>query len=148
MTLEMSPLRRTGGLRPFWGGMDDLWNRFLEEMPLGPRSMTWSPAVDVSETDGRIMVKAELPGLEAEDISVDVDDNVLTIRGEKKTEEEEKDERYYCRERFVGSFQRSFRLPGGVRSDQVQARFKNGVLQVEVPKPAEAGQKRVQIESG
>jgi HSP20 family protein len=127
--------------------MDDFWNRFFEEMPLGSGPMAWTPAVDVSETDGRILVKAELPGLEAKDISVDVDDNVLTLRGEKKMEEEEKNERYYCRERFVGSFQRSFRLPGGVRSEQVKAKFKNGVLQIEIPKPEGSQQKRVQIES-
>ena len=148
MTMELSPWRRTGALRPFWTGMGDFWNRFFEEMPLAERGQEWSPSVDISETDGKVQVKAELPGLEAKDIDVDITDNVLTLRGEKKMEEEKEEERYYYRERYSGFFQRSFRLPAGVESDKVDAEFKNGVLTVDIPKSAEAGTKKIEIKAG
>jgi HSP20 family protein len=72
---------------------------------------------------------------------------VLTLRGEKKTEEEQKDERYYCRERSYGSFQRSFRLPTGVQGDKVDAQFKNGVLTINIPKSEESKQKKIEIKT-
>jgi HSP20 family protein len=103
--------------------------------------------VDVSESDGTVMVKAELPGMEAKDIDVDVTGDVLTLRGEKKMEEERKDERYYCRERYSGSFQRSFRLPPGVQSANVDAQFKNGVLTVTMPKSEESKQRKIEIKA-
>lgn len=103
--------------------------------------------MDISETDGKVQVKAELPGLEAKDIDVDVSGDVLTLGGEKKMEEEQKDERYYYRERYAGSFQRSFRLPSGVESDKVDAEFKNGVLTINIPKSEESKQKKIKIKS-
>ena len=147
MALEMTSWRRPGGLRPFWREMDDLWNRFFEEMPLAERTAGWMPAVDISEMDGYVQVKAELPGLEAKDIDVDVSGDILTLRGEKKMEEEKKEERYYCRERYAGSFQRSFQLPAGVEKEKVDAQFKNGVLTINIPKSAEAKTKKIQIKT-
>jgi HSP20 family protein len=147
MALEIMPRRRSYGLRPFWREMDDFWNRFFEEAPLAERAWEWTPSVDISETDGNIQVKAELPGLEAKDIDVDVSGDVLTLRGEKMKEEEQKDERYYCRERYAGSFQRSFRLPAGVQGDKVDAEFKNGVLTVNIPKSEEGKQKKIEIKT-
>lgn len=126
------------GLRPFEREMEDFMTNMWGE---------WSPAVDVAETDGKVRVKAELPGLEAKDIDVDVDGDVLTIRGEKKKEEEKKDEKYYCRETYSGSFQRSFRLPTGVKSDQVDAKFKNGVLTIDIPKSEESKQRKIDIKA-
>ncbi len=145
MTLEMTPWRRTGSLRPVWTGMDDFWNRLFGEMPMAERAREWSPSVDISETDGKVQVKAELPGLDAKDIDVDVTDNVLTLRGEKKMEEEKEEEKYYYRERYSGFFQRSFRLPAGVQSDQVDAGFKDGVLTVNIPKSSESQRKKIEI---
>jgi HSP20 family protein len=145
MALDIAPLRRTGGIRPFWREMEDLWDRVVGEMPLAERSWEWMPSVDISETDGKVQVRAELPGMEAKDIDVDVSGDVLTLRGEKSTEEEQKDERYYCRERRYGSFQRSFNLPTGVQSDQVDAQFKNGVLTVNMPKSEESEKKKIEI---
>jgi len=148
MALDITPWRRSGGLRPFWREMDDFWNRFFEEMPLAERAWGWSPSVDISETDGNVQIKAELPGLEAKDIDVDVSGDMLTLRGEKKMEEEKEEERYYYRERYSGSFQRSFRLPSGVESDKVDAEFKNGVLTINIPKSEEAKQKKIEIKAG
>jgi len=148
MALELTPWRKSSSaLRPLWREMDDLWNRFWGDMPAEP-ALGWAPSIDVSETDGNIMVKAELPGLDVKDIDVQVTDDVLTLRGEKKTEEEKKDEKYYYKERGYGSFQRSFQLPAGVKSDKVDAQFKNGVLTITMPKSKESKQKRIEIKQG
>jgi HSP20 family protein len=147
MALELMPWRRSGGIRPFWREKDDFWNRFFGEMPLEGRTWNWEPAVDISETDGQVQVRAELPGLEAKDIDVDVSGDILTLRGEKKMEEEKKEERYYCRERYRGSFQRSFQLPSGVESDKVNAEFKNGVLTINLPKSEKSKQKKIEIKT-
>ena len=147
MAWEIAPWRRSGSLRPFWGNMEDFWNRLFEDFPMMERGRDWMPSVDISETEEKIHVKAELPGLEAKDIDVDVTDNVLNLRGEKKMEEEKEEERYYCRERYSGSFQRSFRLPAGVESDKVDAEFKNGILTIDIPKSAESKQKKIEIKT-
>lgn len=147
MAFEIAPWRRRG-LRPSWRGSDDFWNDFFRDMPLSESRFEWAPSVDVSESDGSVVVKAELPGMESKDIDVDLTGNILTIKGEKKVEEEKKDEeRVYCRERFYGTFQRSFRLPAGVESDKVEANFKNGVLTVTVPKSEESKHKKIEIKS-
>jgi len=147
LAYEVTPWRRTGALRPVWREMDDLLNRFFGEMPLAERAWEWMPSVDIAETDGNITVKAELPGMDAKDIDIDVTGDVLTLRGEKKTEEEKKEDRYYCRERHYGSFQRSFRLPAGVQSDKVDAEFKNGILSINIPKSKEGKQKKIDIKT-
>lgn len=146
MALEMVPWRR-GELRPLRREMEDFWNRFFGELPVEEGSWAWSPSVDISESDGSVMVKAELPGLDAKDIDIDITGDVLTLRGEKKVEEEKKEERYYFRERHYGSFQRSFRLPAGVQSDKVKANFKNGILTIDIPKSEESKQKKIEIKT-
>lgn len=98
----------------------------------------WAPAIDVAEDDDRYVVTVELPGTKKDDVTVEVHENVLTIRGEKRNErEEEKEQRRYV-ERTYGSFSRSFTLPSNAAGDRVHAAFKNGVLTVEVPKREEA----------
>ena len=147
MAFEIAPWRRRG-LRPSRRGSEDFWDDFFRDMPLSESRFEWAPSVDVSESDGSVVVKAELPGMESNDIDVDLTGNVLTIKGEKKIEEEKKEEeRVYCRERFYGTFQRSFRLPAGVESDKVEANFKNGVLTVTVPKSEESKHKKIEIKS-
>jgi HSP20 family protein len=128
--------------------MEDFWDRFFGGRSPAESPWGWTPSVDVSETDGKVQVKAELPGFEAKDIDVDVTDNVLTLSGEKKKEEEQKGERFYCRERYAGAFNRSFRLPAGVESDKVDAAFKNGVLTITIPKSEESKQKKIEVKSG
>ncbi|MFO7963119.1 MAG: Hsp20/alpha crystallin family protein [Desulfobacterales bacterium] len=147
MAYELTPWRRQTAVRPYWRGLDDMFDRFLGEMAPAERAWEWTPSVDVSETDGNVQIKAELPGMEAKDIDVNVSGDVLTLRGEKKQEEEQKGERYYCRERFSGSFERSFRLPTGVQSDKVDAEFKNGVLNINIPKTEESKQKKIEIKT-
>lgn len=105
------------------------------------------PSMDVTETDKEIEVTAELPGLEEKDVQINFADNVLTIRGEKKSEREEKDKDYRLVERSYGSFSRSIELPSGVDPDRIQASIAKGVLKVTVPKPAPAQVKRIDVKS-
>jgi HSP20 family protein len=107
------------------------------------------PAVDVAEKDQQFEIAAELPGLEAGNIDVTVSGDVLTIKGEKKEEREEKEKNYYLSERRYGSFQRSFELPAGVDRDKIAAEFDKGVLKITLPKNAEAmkNQKKIPVSS-
>lgn len=105
----------------------------------------WSPALDVAETDTAIIVKAELPGMETDDVEISLAGDVLTIKGEKKDRKEEKTRNFHRVERTYGSFERTVRLPAEVRADAVEARYKNGVLTVELPKVAESKAKSVTI---
>ena len=146
--MQIVPWTRFGELSPLRREMDDVWNRFFGETRL-PRifAREWLPSVDISETKDNLVVKAELPGLEARDIDVSVSGDVLTIKGQKKAEEEKKDELYHCRERYAGSFQRSLRLPVGVKGDKIEATFKNGVLNITIPKAEEAKKKQIEIKT-
>ena len=144
--MELSPWKPFGELSPFRKEMDRLWNRFLGETPFARTfNEMWSPSVDISETKDDFVVKAELPGLEAKDVNVSISGNVLTIKGEKKAEEEEKDEHYHRVERYSGSFQRVFQLPSGVKADKVEANFDKGVLEVTLPKVEEAKKKEIEV---
>lgn len=105
------------------------------------------PNTDVIESDKEIEITAELPGLQEKDVQVNVADNVLTIKGEKKSEKEEKDKNYRLLERSYGSFSRSVELPAGTNPDAIKASISNGVLKVVVPKPAAAQVKKVEIKS-
>jgi HSP20 family protein len=144
--MELSPWKPFGELSPFRKEMDRLWNRFLGETPFARTfNEMWSPSVDISETKDDFVVKAELPGLEAKDVNVSISGDVLTIKGEKKSEEEEKDEHYHRVERYSGSFQRVFQLPSGVKADKVEANFDKGVLKVILPKVEEAKKKQIEV---
>lgn len=105
------------------------------------------PRMDVAETDKAIEIEAELPGLETKDVQINLADNVLTIRGEKKSEREEKEKDYHLVERSFGSFSRSVALPQGVKPEDVSAEIAKGVLKVTVKKPAPAQSKQIEIKS-
>lgn len=105
-----------------------------------------APSIDIKETDNGIEVEAELPGVDEKDVHVTLDDNVLTIKGEKKAEKEESKKGYYMSERSYGSFLRSFELPGGIDADKVNASFSKGVLKVTLPKPVGAQSKAKKID--
>ena len=143
---EIIPWKPFGELCLFRNEMDRLWNRFLGEIPFA-RGFTQElfPSVDVTETKDNLLIKAELPGLEAKDVNVSVSGDILTIKGEKTKEEEEKDEHYYHCERYCGSFQRSFRLPVNVQADKVEATFDKGVLKVTLPKEEKAKKKNIKV---
>ena len=106
----------------------------------------WNPAVDVYEDEDKLVVKADLPGVEKENISVDLQNGMLTIKAERRCENEEKDGRtFYRREMTYGSFTRSFSLPSDVVAENVKAEHTNGVLTVEVPKPEARKPKQIKI---
>lgn len=118
---------------------DDVWRGF-DLAPFGARFGfgEMSPSLDVSETETEIHVSAELPGLDEKDIEVELADDRLTIKGEKKQEKEEKKKNYFLQERTYGSFQRTVQLPAGVDAGKTKASFDKGVLTVTVPKTAAA----------
>ena len=123
------------GMDVFKREMDRLFDRFFE--PRWPElevAGEWAPKVDVAETKDAVVVSAELPGMEQKDIGVELEDHVLTIKGEKHQEKEEKGEKLHRMERSWGAFSRSFRLPAAVEGGKVNATFKNGILVVTLPK--------------
>ena len=123
------------GMTTLKNEMDRVLDRFFEpkwEEYAAPGE--WAPSLDLAESKEAFVVKAEVPGMEPGDIQVSLQENLLTIKGEKKLEKEEKDERYHRIERNYGAFARSVRLPVAVDGSKVDARFKNGLLTVTLPK--------------
>lgn len=124
--------------------------RLFDESPLstGTNGGTWVPFVNVEETKDEMILSAELPGMTEENISIEMENNVLTISGEKSEErtEGEEDRRYHLWERRWGTFQRSFTLPRTVKSDEIRAGFDKGVLRIRMPKVAEAKTRKIAIE--
>jgi HSP20 family protein len=144
--MDLIPRRRLDEITSFRKEMESLFNRFFSEVPLLRRfKEEWLPMVDFSETKDKLVFKAELPGLEAKDIEVTVSGDILTIKGEKKREQEEEDEHYHAVERYYGSFQRSFSLPPKVKADKIEAKFTNGVLRITLPKTEEAKKKVIDV---
>jgi HSP20 family protein len=105
----------------------------------------WTPAVDIAEHEDEYVVKVELPGVNKEDVKITLESNILTIRGEKKQEKETKKENYQRIERSYGSFQRSFTLPTTVKSEKIDAVYKDGILQIALPKAEEAKPKQIEV---
>lgn len=134
-----------------WADLSDVQNRirhmFAEPFPLRlfAEPVGWTPAVDVSEADGKLVVKAELPGMSKDDVEIALTDNVLTIRGQKKQEEQRDEGAMHVWERSYGSFMRSFTLPCRVAEDQVAAEVKDGLLTVTLPKVEEPAGKKIEI---
>lgn len=127
--------------------IDRLFGDFTRSFP-SFRAPALVPSMDVAETDKEIEITVELPGLEDKDVQVNVADNVLTVRGEKKAEKEEsKDKNHWLLERSYGSFVRSLTLPEGVKAEDIKAEIAKGVLTVKVPKPAPAQTKRVEVKA-
>jgi len=141
---ELSPFREFERMRR---DMDRLWESFFEGglRKKGEEGGEWFPALDVSETKNDIVVKTEVPGLDPKEIDISLTDGILTIKGEKKQEKEEKEENYHLIERSFGTFSRSIRLPREVQSDKINATYKNGVLKVTLPKSEEAKKKEIKI---
>ena len=111
-----------------------------------PMSTTaWNPAVDIFENDNEVVIKAELPGMNAKDIDVKLENNVLMLRGERRFEKETKEENYHRVEREYGVFSRSFELPAAVDGDKVAAEYKDGVLRIVLPKREEIKPKPIKI---
>jgi HSP20 family protein len=129
--------------------LEELEKRLSSRSGLGEREALtlaeWSPSVDITEDDKEYVIKADLPEVKKEDVKVRVDDGVLTVRGERKLEKEEKSKKYHRVERAYGSFARSFGLPEDAEGDKVRAEFKDGVLLVHLPKNPAAKPKAREI---
>lgn len=140
-----------------WRELDHLTNRLARMFegddggfPMPSSVGRWTPAVSVEETQDELILTAELPGMGSDDVDVELENNILTIRGEKQEERREEDanRRYHLWERSFGSFQRSFTLPRTVKAEEISAAFENGLLRVRMPKAPEARSRRIQIGSG
>ena len=111
----------------------------------GSVARRWIPAMDLVEEDGRFVLRADLPGIAEQDVSIELEDNVLTISGQRSSEHEDRKDGYYRIERASGHFSRSLTLPDGVDPQSIEAHFENGVLEVAIPKPEERKPHRVAI---
>jgi HSP20 family protein len=125
--------------------IDRMFDRFQGGTTEGDAQSTFLPAVDIVERENDFLVKVELPGVHKEDVKITVQDDLLTIRGEKKSEEEKKGENYHRVERSYGNFQRSFTLPSSIKNEKIEASFINGVLHVTLPKLEEAKPKEIEV---
>ena len=127
--------------------LDNLFHNFFDQgMGRWPEnSLSVVPAVNLEETEDSFKLSAELPGIAKEDISISLENNVLCIKGEKKSETEEDNESFHRTERSYGKFQRAFELPGIVDRNKIEANYKDGVLSVSVPKAEEAKPKQIEI---
>jgi HSP20 family protein len=151
-----SPLRRAED-NPFFAlhrEMNQMFDEFFRDLDLSPLpgGRNWgafSPSVDVREGETEVTVKAELPGMDEKDIEVSLTDDVLTIKGKKKAEKEEKGKDYWHRETSYGAFRRVIPLPEGLNTQKVDARFKNGVLTITLArlKEAKAKEKRITVKA-
>jgi HSP20 family protein len=144
--MEWRPFREVSRLRR---EMDRLWDDYFGSGRRGlqPLQPEFAPAVDVTETAEAVVVKAEVPGMDAKDINISVTGEVLTIKGEKKSEREEKEENYHLVERSYGSFSRSLTLPAAVDLDKIEAKYDKGVLTVTCPKKEEVKPKPIEIKT-
>ncbi len=144
-------LMRWNPTRHMFGGnhrMDRLFDEFFAPLASEGETATfhnWHPVVDVYEKDDRIIVKADLPGVDKKDINVDVKGNVLTLSGERFDEKEVKEEKTYRRERSFGKFVRTFHLADGIDYEKISAEYKDGVLRLEIPKPETEKPKQITI---
>ena len=133
----------------FRGEIDRMFDEFFTRSPFG-RSLEegdWRPAIDVSETGKEIVVHAEIPGMDPKDIDISLNGRILTIKGERKQEEEEKEKSYHRIERKYGFFSRSFELPVDVDANKVKAGYKDGVLKVSLPKTKEHSVKKIEVKT-
>ena len=142
--VRWSPMRETATVhnrvnRMFNDMLPSTW--LDEEMHFS----NWHPAVDIYDQDDRVVIKAELPGVDKKDIHVDLKDRVLTLKGERSHENEVKEEKFYRKERVYGKFERAFTLPAGLDPEKINADFKDGVLKIEIPKPEEEKPRKIAV---
>ncbi len=140
MALLMKP-------EPFAAEFNRLFNTLLES-PHAGQGQRWNPAIDLVEAEGHFVLKADLPGLSHDDVAIEIQDNTLTLSGERRAEHEAREKGWYRVERSFGRFSRSLTLPEGVDADAVTAEFDKGVLEVRIPKPEERKPRRVEIGIG
>src|SRR5712675_1280582 len=148
---SLVPFRESGALtRPDFGlfGLHREIDRLFSELTqaTGPNGMqNIVPKIEISETDKTVEVSAEMPGLERKDVEISIEDDTLTIRGEKKLEENQNDKNVQLSERSYGMFLRVLQLPAGIDPSSVQATMSNGVLKITIPKPAKSEPKKIEV---
>lgn len=127
--------------------VDRFFNEFFAPLgrQLSKENYRWNPVADVLENDDAFMIKVELPGLDKDQINVDVKENILTIKGERTDENEVKNDKVYQRERFQGKFQRAFSLPSTVEADKIEAEFVDGLLKITIPKAPKEKPKQITV---
>jgi HSP20 family protein len=146
--VRWEPVRELGTIQ---NEMNRLFDTFFGPAPAGGNggaARRWMPAMDLVETDDHFVLRADLPGMDEDDVSIELEDNVLTISGERRAEHEAQKEGFYRLERASGSFARQLTLPEGVDADAIAASFERGVLEVRVPKPEERKPRKVAISVG
>ncbi len=147
--LSLIPWRERRDLDIFRREIDSLFDRFFEGSPFETLKGDgqWIPSIDLSETNKEYIVRAEIPGVDPNDFDISLNNNVLTIKGERKHEKETKDEDFHRIERAYGSFTRAIQLPGEVDEDKVKANYKNGVLEIILPKTKEEAVKKIPVKA-
>ena len=145
--IRWEPTRELSSLQ---SEMNRMFDTFFGDTPAGDggRFRRWIPAMDLVETEDHFILRADLPGLSEGDVSIELEDNVLTVSGERKSAHEERKEGYHRVERAYGQFARSLTLPEGVKADDIAASFDRGVLEVRIPKPEERKPRTVSIGVG
>ncbi len=146
--IRWDPFREMSSLQE---RMNRLMSDYRTRSPFGEEEMAqgaWIPAVDIYETKESIVLNVELPGVTKDDISLEVKDSTLTIRGEKKLEKDVKEENFHRMERTYGAFTRAFTLPSTVQQDKVKAKFRDGILEIHLPKAEEAKPKQIKVDVG
>jgi HSP20 family protein len=147
MTMALLPLKKERNeLARLHRDMDDLFGTFFGGMPAWAERQVW-PAIDISENESDITVKAEVPGCKAEDIDISVQGNTLSISGQKKHEKEDKEKGFYYAERSYGSFRRDLTLPSEVEPGSIEASYKDGILTIRMPKSEKAKAVKVKVKS-
>lgn len=126
--------------------MDEAFRRVMGPITESAMEQSWTPTVDVEETDKAVIVKADIPGVDPKDIDVSIQNGALTIRGERKEEKEDKNKNYHRIERFTGSFYRMIPLPSGADENAITASSAKGVLTIQIPKKPEAKSKKIAVQ--
>jgi HSP20 family protein len=130
----------------FKSEFDKLFDSFFGDSFISSSNLfSISPRADIEETDGEYLVTAEVPGIEKKDLKIHVEDNRLILKGEKKQSKEVKDSNYICSERSYGGFQRSFELPSSIKTGDISADYKDGIIKVRLPKSEESKRKEIEI---
>lgn len=142
--VRWEPFRELGSLQ---SEMNRLFNAAFDA-PGGSPARRWAPAMDLLETDEQFVLRADLPGMSESDVNIELEDNVLTVSGERRSEHEADGEGFHRVERAFGSFSRALTLPKGVDPEGVTAAFENGVLEVRIPKPEQRRPRKIEISGG
>lgn len=145
--IRWNPFDELASLRE---SMDKLFDDFLTTRRPGQRAetapMVWQPAIEAYDTEHDVVIRAELPGINPKNVEISVTDDNMTIKGSSRAEQEERHRNYYRRELRYGAFVRSLTLPSGVQGDQAKATYRNGILEIRVPKSERAKPKSVKVE--